>query len=166
MTQVPANRQSMKHHDMHTWTIFIDGASRNNPGMAGAGVVMKKDGQNVALEGFYLGLKTNNQAEYLALLLALFFIHQYAKLNDTIRLISDSELLVKQMRGTYRVKNEGLLPLYSLAQTMTQNYNIEFMHVVREDNKEADALANKGINSKKPLPAAFISMLERHHIAD
>lgn len=148
----------------HTWAIYIDGASRNNPGLAGAGIVMKKDGENVSLEGFYLGIKTNNQAEYFALLLALFFIQQYAHHNDTIRIISDSELLVKQMRGEYKIKNEGLKPLYQIAHIMKEHYTIQFIHTMREDNKEADALANKGINTKKPLPPSFISLLAHHHI--
>ncbi len=155
----------MKQQDTHTWTIFIDGASRNNPGKAGAGIVMKKDGQNVSVEGFYLGIKTNNQAEYLALLLGLFFIEQYAHPEDTIRIVSDSELLVKQFLGEYRVKNEGLKPLHTLARTMARNYCIDILHVLRHDNKEADSLANKGIDSKKTLPKSFIAILKSNNIS-
>lgn len=154
----------MKHPDTSTWTIFIDGASRNNPGKAGAGILMKKDEQIVLQEGFYLGIKTNNQAEYLALLLALFFIQEYADPKDSIQIISDSELLVKQFLGTYRVKNEGLKPLYQLAQSIVQNFSIHFMHVIREENTQADALANKGLDTKNPLPPSFITMLNNNNI--
>lgn len=154
----------MKQLHKHTWTIFIDGAARNNPGKAGAGVVIKKDGKRVTAKGFYLGIKTNNQAEYLALLLALFFIMHAAKPNDTIRIISDSQLLVKQFRGEYKVRNEGLKPLYMVAQTLAHGYRIEITHVMREDNEEADALANEGIDKEKSLPESFITMLKKHHI--
>ena len=69
-----AQQSFIAQKEIHTWAIHIDGASRNNPGKAGAGVVMKKDGEVVSREGFYLGIKTNNQAEYYALLLSLFFV--------------------------------------------------------------------------------------------
>lgn len=154
----------MKQLHNHTWTIFIDGAARNNPGKAGAGIVIKKDQKIVATEGFYLGIKTNNQAEYLALILALFFIQQHAAAGDTIRIISDSQLLVKQFLGEYKVRNEGLQPLFTLAQAMARAYPIEIIHVMREDNTHADALANEGIDKKKLLPEPFITMLKNHHI--
>jgi ribonuclease HI len=148
----------------HTWSIFIDGAARNNPGKSGAGIFIKKDNHIMLAEGFYLGIKTNNQAEYLALLLGLFFINQYAQPTDTIRIISDSELLVKQFRGEYRVKNEGLKPLYNLAQLLARPYTIEIMHVLRTENQKADELANKGIDSNKQPPEPFITLLNRYAI--
>lgn len=148
----------------HSWTVYIDGASRNNPGKAGAGIFIKKDGETVCHEGFYLGIKTNNQAEYMALLLALFFIDTYAHPQDTVRIASDSELLVKQMGGIYKIKNEGLRPLYMLAQQLKKHYQIELLHVMRADNSVADALANKGIDSKKEMPEAFKKLLADHSI--
>ncbi len=154
----------MKPLHNHTWTIFIDGAARNNPGKAGAGVLIKKDEKSVTAKGFYLGVKTNNQAEYLALLLALFFITHAAQPDDIIRIISDSQLLVKQFRGEYKVRNEKLKPLHMVAQELARGYPIEITHVMREDNEEADALANEGIDKEKPLPASFITMLKKHHI--
>ncbi len=149
---------------MHSWSLYIDGASRKNPGKSGAGVFITKDGETVGREAFYLGIKTNNQAEYLALLLALFFIEKYADAADTIRIASDSELLVKQIAGIYRIKNEGLYPLHTLARSYFEKYPIELFHVVRGDNKEADLLANKGIDSKRPVPGAFVELLRKHHI--
>src|SRR5579872_5661184 len=96
------------------WMVHIDGASRNNPGKSGAGIFIKKDGQVVCQEGFYLGVKTNNQAEYYALLLGLFLLKQYATVHDTIWLASDSQLLVRQIQGMYKVKHAGLKPLNDL----------------------------------------------------
>lgn len=160
-----AQQSFIAQKEIHTWAIHIDGASRNNPGKAGAGVVMKKDGEVVSREGFYLGIKTNNQAEYYALLLSLFFVHRYAHPNDLIRIASDSELLVKQITGRYKIKNEGLKPLFALAQSLLTAYTIKIMHVMREDNVEADAMANKGIDTKKPIPKAFKTMLEEHRIS-
>ncbi len=148
----------------HNWTVYIDGASRNNPGKSGAGVFMKKDGEVVCREGFYLGIKTNNQAEYFALLLGLFFIDRYADIQDEIRIVSDSELLVKQIRGLYKIKNEGLKPLHALAQSLIPKYTLQILHVLRTDNKEADKLANKGIDTKKTVPQSFIAMLSKHNI--
>lgn len=148
----------------HNWTVYIDGASRNNPGKSGAGVFMKKDGEVVCREGFYLGIKTNNQAEYLALLLGLFFIDRYVDIKDEIRIVSDSELLVKQIRGLYKVKNEGLKPLHALAQSLIPKHTIQVLHVLRTDNKEADKLANKGIDTKKTVPQSFVAMLGEHNI--
>ncbi len=151
-------------HPHNTWIIFIDGAARNNPGKAGAGIVIKKNGKKVRAKGFYLGIKTNNQAEYFALLLALYFIIHAAKPGDTIRISSDSQLLVKQLQGEYKVRNEGLKPLFIIAQSMAQSYPIEITHVMREENEEADALANEGIDKKIALPISFITMLEKHQI--
>lgn len=158
------NSGVLQKEAVHQWKVYIDGASRNNPGEAGAGIVMIKDNEVVCREGFYLGIKTNNQAEYYALLLCLFFIHQYAHTSDLIRIISDSELLVKQILGTYRIKNEGLKPLFRLAQFLLKPYTIDILHVIREENTQADMLANNGINIEKPVPASFVSLLRQHNI--
>ncbi len=147
------------------WLVAIDGASRNNPGQAGAGVFMKKDNEIVCQEGFYLGVKTNNQAEYLALLIALHFLQEYANPDDVIRIISDSELLVKQVAGKYRVHNEELKLLHSFAKQILKHKKIDIFHVMREDNKDADKLANDGITKKKPLPQSLIQQLKAHGIS-
>lgn len=146
------------------WTVYIDGASRNNPGKSGAGIFIKKDDQVVCQEGFYLGIKTNNQAEYYALLLGLFLLKQYAKPDDTALLASDSQLLVRQVQGIYKVKNEGLRPLHALARKIIADMSIEFMHVMRTDNVDADLLANQGIDTKKTLPKEFTALLMEHDI--
>ena len=121
---------------------YIDGGARGNPGPAGYGVRIE-DEMGALIEEFngFLGSATNNVAEYNGLLAAL----RYAQANGhrTLRVKSDSELLVKQMKGEYRVKNAGLQPLYQEACAMAKALDrIVFEHVRREQNKDADRLAN------------------------
>ncbi len=148
------------------FTLFVDGASRNNPGLSGAGLYVLKNDKPIARKGFFLGIKTNNQAEYLALLLGLFFLQKHAQEGDDVHIISDSQLLVQQIRGAYRVKNNALKPLFELAKKMLarhDNYIVE--HVLRAENKTADKLANKGVDEKIPVPSEFIEMLKRHELS-
>ena len=129
----------------HSATANIDGGSRGNPGPAGYGVrIEQADGTIVELKEF-LGSCTNNVAEYSGLLAALRWAaaHQVSQL----RVKSDSELLVKQMRGEYRVKNPGLQPLYEEARSLIRRIGrVTFEHVRREFNKEADRLANEAMD--------------------
>jgi ribonuclease HI len=126
-------------------TANIDGGSRGNPGPAGYGVrIVRDDGQVVELKGA-LASATNNVAEYSGLLAAL----DWAVANNVNRLHikSDSELLVKQMLGEYRVKNEGLQPLYARARRLVRELGqVRFEHVRREFNKDADRLANEAMD--------------------
>ena len=123
----------------------IDGGSRGNPGPAGYGVrIEQSDGSILELKEF-LGSSTNNIAEYSALLAALRWAAEHEV--RELRIRSDSELLVKQMRGEYRVKNPGLLPLYEEARALMQTIaRVTFEHVRREFNKEADRLANEAMD--------------------
>ena len=116
-------------------------------------------------EGFYLGTKTNNQAEYIALLLALFFLERFSEPNDVVRIASDSQLLVRQLKKEYRVKNNGLQELYMVARHWFDKRNPEIMHVMRTDNTHADRLANKGLDEKKQLPEAFITHMASYGIS-
>ena len=121
---------------------YIDGGARGNPGPAGYGVRIE-DEQGALINEFngFLGSATNNVAEYNGLLAAL----KYAQQNGHRRLHikSDSELLVKQMRGEYRVKHPGLQPLYQQARAIALGLDrVTFEHVRREHNKDADRLAN------------------------
>lgn len=124
----------------------IDGGSRGNPGPAGYGVrIERDDGSVVELKGS-IGICTNNVAEYRGLLAAL----SWAAEHDVRRLHvrSDSELLVKQMRGEYRVKNAGLQPLFADARDIMRRVgNVTFEHVGRELNAEADRLANEAMDA-------------------
>jgi ribonuclease HI len=125
------------------WIIaYCDGGSRGNPGPSGFGVYIQDDsGQALAELSEFLGTRTNNYAEYSGLLAALSFAleKRYAKL----RVISDSELMVKQIKGQYRVNSPELRPLYEEAKRRIgglEQFRIE--HVLRGKNKEADRLAN------------------------
>jgi ribonuclease HI len=147
------------------WWLFVDGASRKNPGPSGAGIVIIKNGVPFFNDGIYLGKKTNNQAEYLALIYGLFVLSKEVNSNDQVRVISDSQLLVRQLNGQYRVKNALLKPLFVLAQNLCNPLNVVIEHVLREDNTQADAMANSGVDNKKRLPDDFLLFLQKHGIA-
>jgi probable phosphoglycerate mutase len=123
----------------------VDGGSRGNPGPAGYGVHIEQDDGTVVELKESLGRATNNVAEYNGLLAAL----RWALANGVSRLHvrSDSELLVKQMKGEYRVRNTGLLPLYDEARALVRRVGqVRFEHVRRELNKNADRLANEAMD--------------------
>ena len=121
----------------------IDGASRGNPGPAAYGVVIETaEGERVATLAKRLGQTTNNFAEYQALLAALEYALQHKHLR--VNAFSDSELLVRQMQGSYKVKSLDLKPLYESARRMVaQLESFAIQHVPREQNREADQLANQ-----------------------
>lgn len=144
--------------------LFIDGASRKNPGHSGAGLYLIQDNVVYENKGFYLGIKTNNQAEYLALLLGIFYARSHLNATDVLHIISDSELLIKQLKGEYKVKNVELKLLYDCAIDLLDGINYVFCHVLREYNKEADLLANHGIDTKKSVPKSFLTILTSHGI--
>ncbi len=125
----------------------IDGASRGNPGPASYAVVMRDPNGKIILElGKKLGRDTNNVAEYYALLAAL----DYAASHNirALRIRSDSELLVRQMQGRYKVKSPDLKPLYERASKLARQFEYFVVeHVRRESNREADALANLALDS-------------------
>jgi|SRR5579875_271172 len=125
-----------------------DGASRGNPGLAGAGVVIRDDsGRRVETIGKFLGVTTNNQAEYQALITGLEAAGRHNP--ESIEVHSDSELLVRQMTGAYRVRNPAILPLYARAMELTIELgNVSYRHVPREQNSGADKLANVAIDSR------------------
>jgi ribonuclease HI len=133
----------------------IDGGSRGNPGPASYGVVLRNErGEIVAKLKKYIGRMTNNVAEYYGLIAAL----DYAQSNGVraLRIESDSELLVRQMRGHYKVKSPELRPLFERAKKMSQTLeSFRIDHVYREQNTEADALANEALDetSGKPKPS-------------
>ncbi len=134
----------------------IDGGSRGNPGPASYGVVIRDPkGEVIARLKKYIGRMTNNVAEYYGLIAAL----DYAQSNHirALRIESDSELLVKQMRGQYKVKSADLKPLFERAKKMSQSFaSFRIEHVYREQNAEADALANEAmdeVSGKSSLPA-------------
>jgi ribonuclease HI len=129
-------------------SIFIDGASRGNPGPSGIGVVFCDGEDKVVKKLFkFIGNTTNNVAEYSALIYATqeALIDRY----DEIKIKSDSELLTRQLTGEYKVKNENLRLYYDLFQHISKGFNkIEVISIARENNSLADKLANKAIDSR------------------
>lgn len=126
--------------------IFTDGGARGNPGPAGIGAVLyNKKKEKVAEISKYLGVATNNQAEYKALIEALKKAKELGAKN--IAAFLDSELVVKQLNREYKVKNKDLAPLFLEVYNLSLSFSkISFTHVYREDNKEADKLANKAMD--------------------
>ncbi len=158
-------RSEDKNNDkLNHWQIFVDGASRGNPGAAGAGVYIKHNQKDFLKKGFALGTKTNNQAEYLAMAIAVFFIKQEKTNNPVISITSDSELVIKQMQGLYKVKNPVLQNIKKLINALLKNTTPTFKHVLREKNKIADKLANEGIDKKNGIPKDFTILLKNYNI--
>lgn len=125
--------------------LYTDGASRGNPGAAGYGFLMTDlDGKEVYSDCGYLGEATNNVAEYEALYEGLKACLQHQV--KQVRIYSDSELMVKQLRGQYRVKNPNLVPIFQRIQQQLKSLSWSIQHIPREHNQKADALANEGIN--------------------
>lgn len=137
-------------HTAGAYIAHIDGAARGNPGPASYGVIIRKaNGEVVAELKKYIGRNTNNVAEYYALIAALDFAVAHGI--RALRIRSDSELLVRQMQGRYKVKSADLRPLYERAKKMSQaltSFAVE--HVPREQNREADALANQALDATNP----------------
>lgn len=129
--------------------IYTDGGARGNPGPAGAGVVAHEEGRELFALKKYLGdHKTNNWAEYEALILALTEAKKRGLTGRAIEIRMDSELIVKQMSNEYQIKEETLWPQYMKVHNLLVAHfpQTTFVHVRREENKEADALVNKAID--------------------
>jgi ribonuclease HI len=128
--------------------VETDGASRGNPGLAGAGIIIKDEGgRTIETIGRFLGRSTNNQAEYQALIIGLEAAARHHPEAVTVRM--DSELVVKQMNGQYRVRHPEILPLFLKASELAADLpNIHIEHVPREKNPGADLVANVSIDSR------------------
>jgi ribonuclease HI len=134
------------------FSVYVDGASRGNPGRAGAGAVIKDaDGKVIKRMKKGLGITTNNMAEYRALIMGL---EEAKRLGlDRVKVFADSELVVKQIKGEYRVKNETLRPLYSEALDLADGFEgFNISYITRDKNAEADRLANMAIDRGEELP--------------
>jgi ribonuclease HI len=127
--------------------LFTDGGARGNPGPAAYGFVLEsEDGTVLAAEGQAIGVATNNVAEYSGLVAGL---RKALELHvPDVEVVSDSELLVKQMRGEYRVKNEALRALFVQASTLARDLqSVEYRHVKRAHNELADRLVNEALDA-------------------
>ena len=133
----------------------VDGGARGNPGPAGYGVrIEDRAGRKLAELSHFLGHRTNNFAEYSGLIAALEYAAQHPP--KSLKVLSDSELLVKQMRGEYKVKSPELRPLYEKARALSHRLDwFAIVHVARRENREADRLANRAMDQgmgRKPEP--------------
>ena len=129
---------------------YTDGASRGNPGESGIGIILKDElGKVIASQFGYIGKATNNIAEYTALAACL----KLAQTTECSQLVvhSDSELMVRQLNGQYKVKDAGLKKHFRHIQNILDAAQFQFKirHIPRENNQEADELANRGIDTKK-----------------
>lgn len=136
------NQSPMKDADLN---LYIDGASKGNPGEAGAGLwIADKEGQKMLEMSRYLGHRTNNEAEYWALLLGLKEAKRLG--GKSIRIFTDSELVARQVNGLYRVKNSNLKVLHaSVLKHLTEFTSYIIESIPREENREADRLANQAV---------------------
>jgi len=129
---------------MKELTVYIDGASKGNPGKASIGIAIYSDKTLIKKLGAQIGYATNNVAEYIALITALIECLNYTP--DKLEIKSDSQLLIKQMQGKYRVKDRYLQKLQFIANRLKSLYhNVYFTHIMREENKEADRIANDAL---------------------
>jgi len=127
------------------YLLQFDGASKSNPGFAGAGAVIYDNGNEIWSQSLFVGLKeTNNYAEYKGLILGLTKACEMG-IKD-LHVQGDSQLIIKQMKGEYKVNSENLLPLFNQAKDLEKNFvSIKYEHIYREKNKRADRLSNDAI---------------------
>lgn len=130
--------------------IYTDGGARNNPGPAGVGVVIVDGAKKIKLKK-YVGEKTNNWAEYEAVILALAEAKKRGLAKREIEVRMDSELIQRQLTDEYQVKEETLWPQYMKVHNLLVAHfpNIRFVHVPREENAEADCLVNEAIDAAR-----------------
>jgi ribonuclease HI len=143
----PAFQGARRFEELH---VYVDGAARGNPGPAAVGVlVLTRQGKRVAAFGEAIGETTNNYAEYTALVHALRLLSVFEV--DRLRVYTDSELMAKQVKGEYRVKEKTLQSPYTQVLSMLRRYkDWDISHIPREENAEADRLANHALNEGPP----------------
>ncbi|TSC92352.1 MAG: fructose-2 6-bisphosphatase-like protein [Candidatus Berkelbacteria bacterium Licking1014_7] len=134
--------------------IYTDGGARGNPGPAACAVVVfekGKKGKKIAEFGKFLGRATNNQAEYQGVLQALLWLEQQEKSARQINFFLDSKLIVEQLSGRFKLKNEGLKMLFWQIQKkiMSLGLTVNFKHIPREQNQEADKIVNEILDKEK-----------------
>lgn len=138
---------------MKKYILYTDGGARGNPGPAAAGVVIY-DAKLKEVDKFahYLGVATNNQAEYQGLILGLGRVQKIAEAKHQlseveVEVFMDSELIVKQMKGEYKVKNKDLKPLFAKVEELSSKFKqVKFKHIYRDDNTLADKLLNEELD--------------------
>lgn len=132
----------------HTLAVYIDGGSRGNPGPSGGGFAVLRAGKLVHKGSQFFGFKTNNQAEYMALRLALLTVHEkFGNGENELNCFMDSQLVVEQMNGNWKVKNANIKPLFQEVRRLADQFkSFTISHVPREENALADSLANQAMD--------------------
>ncbi len=129
-----------------SYKIYTDGACRGNPGPSGIGAVILKDDKVIHEIAKFIGTTTNNVAEYEALLSALDYCVK--KKISPVEILADSQLMIRQLSGQYKVRHPNIIPLYQKAKEYLSHLKVTgYTHVLREFNKRADELANEGIDN-------------------
>jgi ribonuclease HI len=132
-------------------SVYTDGGSRGNPGISGFGVaILDQSGRVIHQISRFIGIKTNNEAEYLALIEALTWVRDHQSEFSTIKFYADSQLLVRQINGKYKVKAANIKPLYQLALSLISDIHspCTFYEILREKNNLADSLANLAMDKR------------------
>lgn len=129
------------------YELYFDGCSKGNPGPGGAGAVLYKNGEEIWADSVFVGKRvTNNQSEYTGIILGLNYVINQQPEIKTLFVKGDSLLVIKQMRGEYKVNSANLLEMHNTVKALANNLDkIEYEHVYRNDNKRADALSNEGL---------------------
>ena len=129
-------------------SVFCDGGSRGNPGHSAFGFVVKKDGVTIKEGKNYIGIATNNFAEYTAIVEALRWLSENHK-GESLKVFLDSQLAASQLSGIYKVKNANIRELLFSVRQLESNFgNVSYTHVPRAENKEADRLVNEALDEK------------------
>ncbi len=145
------------------WRLLVDGASRGNPGKAGIGIVIEHNRQVVEEHGFFIGHhKTNNEAEYTALIVGLYYVRLRMQPGDYLEIRTDSELLVKQCLRVYKVRKPELVVLHAVVGKLLEPLSYDIAHLLRKHTAKADELANRGVDKKKTLPLKVLDTLSRY----
>lgn len=132
---------------MEEITVFVDGTSKGNPGKASYGfLIYDEKGKLLSKNGGRIGITTNNVAEYIALIMGIINCLQFKP--KRLKIYTDSQLLVKQIKGEFKIKDEWLKRLYLITSNLLKNFEeFEIFYISREENKEADKLANSFIEN-------------------
>ena len=132
-------------------SVYTDGGSRGNPGISGFGVVIYDDQHHIINKiSRFIGVKTNNEAEYLALIEALTWVRDHRTEFTAALFYSDSQLLVRQINGKYKVKAANIKPLYQISVSLISEIHlpVTFREILRDQNATADELANQAMDKK------------------
>ncbi len=131
-------------------TIYTDGGSRGNPGDAAYGFVVYQDGRKIYSEGKYLGIQTNNYAEYMAVIRSFEWVKENLGEDTFIDLYCDSLLVASQLTGKFKVKHPSILLLVKKAKGLESYFTeVKYTHVLREHNKEADKMVNIALDQRQ-----------------